>query len=143
MENTFENLYSLKEAADLWHLEESTLRKAIANKKFIENKDVRKFGKQWVISKKAMEREYGLLINNKEFEEPDRKKAEDIYYFIFECVNAYSLKYKEKTSKVNKDFKKCNIYEYIYECFDYLHLLSVNENIIDIRSRIRRNVKYD
>lgn len=143
MENVFNDLYSLKEAADLWHLEESTIRKAIANNKFINNKDVRKFGKQWVISKKAMEREYGVLTNKEEFIEPDNQKAEDIYYFIFECVNAYSLKYKENTSKVNKAFKKCNIYEYIYECFDYLHLLSINENVIDIRSRIRRGVKYD
>ena len=142
MNNIFEDLYSLKEAADIWHLEESTIRKAIASNRFVEGKDVKKFGKQWVVSKNAMEREYGILVKKDEIEEPNEKKAEDIYYFVFELVNAYSAKYKEKTKQVNSTFKKNNIYEYIYECFDYLHLLSINENVKDIRSRIRRGIKY-
>lgn len=142
MNNIFEDLYSLKEAADIWHLEESTIRKAIASNRFVEDKDVKKFGKQWVVTKNAMEREYGILVKKDEIEEPNEKKAEDIYYFVFELVNAYSSKYKEETKKVNSTFKKNNIYEYIYECFDYLHLLSINENVKDIRSRIRRGIKY-
>lgn len=142
MNNIFEDLHSLKEAADIWHLEESTIRKAIASNRFVEGKDVKKFGKQWVVTKNAMEREYGILVKKDEIEEPNEKKAEDIYYFVFELVNAYSSKYKEKTKKVNSTFKKNNIYEYIYECFDYLHLLSINENVKDIRSRIRRGIKY-
>lgn len=143
MNNVFNDLFSIKEAAEMWHLEESTIRKAIASKKFIEGNDVRKFGKQWVISKSAMERVYGIITSDDILDEPDEKKAEDIYYFIFECVNAYARKYGISTSLTNKDFRKFNIYEYIYECYDYLHLSSINENIIDIRSRIKRNVKYD
>ena len=41
-------------------LNESTLRKAIAYGKLINGQDVCKFGKQWVISSEAMNREYGL-----------------------------------------------------------------------------------
>lgn len=43
----------------LWSLNESTLRKAISYGKLIEGVDVCKFGKQWVVSAKAMRREYG------------------------------------------------------------------------------------
>lgn len=143
MENIFKDLYSLKDAADLWRIEESTIRKAIASKRFIIGEDVKKFGKQWVINKAAMDREYGIISNNKEFEEPNEKKAEDIYYFTFECVNAYSNKYKLSITKTNSDFRKYCIYDYIYECFDYLHLLSINDNLVDFRSRIRRGIKYD
>lgn len=142
MNTIFDNLLSLKEAADMWHLEESTIRKAIASNKFRINVDVKKFGKQWVIDKKAMENVYGVLESNSFFEEPNKSKAEDIYYFIFECMNAYSNKYKESSKKANQDFLRCNIYEYIYECYDYLHLLSINENIKDFRNRIRKGYIY-
>ena len=40
-------------------LNESTLRKAISYGKLINGVDVCKYGKQWVVSIKAMKREYG------------------------------------------------------------------------------------
>ena len=59
MKNPFDGLLSFKEATDLWGLNEGTLRKAVSYGKLVENVDVRKFGKQWVITQAAMEREYG------------------------------------------------------------------------------------
>lgn len=56
----FSNLLAMSDATDLWNLNESTLRKAIAYGKLKEGIDVCKFGKQWVVSKDAMIREYGL-----------------------------------------------------------------------------------
>lgn len=50
---------SFSDATELWGLNESTLRKAIAYGKLINGVDVYKFGKQWVISIEAMIREYG------------------------------------------------------------------------------------
>ena len=55
----FDGLIALSDATELWGLNESTLRKAIVYKKFIIGVDVCKFGKQWVVSDSAMEREYG------------------------------------------------------------------------------------
>ena len=57
----FDGLIAFSDATQLWGLNESTLRKAIAYGKFINGYDVCKFGKQWVISSEAMEREYGSL----------------------------------------------------------------------------------
>lgn len=56
----FDNLLSMKDATDMWGLNESTLRKAIATGKLVEGVDVRKYGKQWILLKSSVEREYGI-----------------------------------------------------------------------------------
>ena len=56
----FDGLIAFSDATQIWGLNESTLRKAIAYGKLINGQDVCKFGKQWVISPDAMKREYGI-----------------------------------------------------------------------------------
>ena len=56
----FDGLIAFSDATQIWGLNESTLRKAIAYGKLINGQDVCKFGKQWVISSDAMKREYGI-----------------------------------------------------------------------------------
>ncbi len=55
----FDGLMAFTDATQLWGLNESTLRKAIAYGKLVNGVDACKFGKQWVISVEAMKREYG------------------------------------------------------------------------------------
>ena len=57
--NIFENIISLKEASEIFGKDESTLRRNIANGKFIEEIDCKKYGKQWVFNINALYREYG------------------------------------------------------------------------------------
>ena len=52
------------DAAQLWGLNESTLRKAISCGKLVNGVDACKFGKQWVIPTEAMRREYGAPKTN-------------------------------------------------------------------------------
>ncbi len=59
----FDGLIALSDATILWGLNESTLRKAISYGKLVNGVDVCKYGKQWVVSMKAMTREYGQPIN--------------------------------------------------------------------------------
>lgn len=59
VQTPFDDLIALSDATALWGLNESTLRKAISYGKLVNGVDVCKFGKQWVISRNAMEREYG------------------------------------------------------------------------------------
>ncbi len=56
----FDNILAIGEATKLWGLDDSTIRKAIARGKFVSGIDTQKFGKQWVITKEAMKREYGM-----------------------------------------------------------------------------------
>ncbi len=59
----FDGLMAFTDATELWGLNESTLRKAIAYGKLISGVDACKYGKQWVISTDAMKREYGQPKN--------------------------------------------------------------------------------
>ena len=62
VETPFDGLIALSDATALWGLSESTLRKAISYGKLVNGVDVCKFGKQWVVSAKAMKREYGNAV---------------------------------------------------------------------------------
>ena len=55
----FDGLMALSDATELWGLNESTLRKAISYGKLRIGNDVCNYGKQWVVTRKAMIREYG------------------------------------------------------------------------------------
>lgn len=60
---TFTGLLSFADATTAWGLNESTLRKAINYGKLKAGIDVMKFGKQWVVTKEAMIREYGSITD--------------------------------------------------------------------------------
>lgn len=64
VDTPFDGLMALSDATELWGLSESTLRKAISYGKLVNGVDVYKFGKQWVVSTVAMEREYGSRGGN-------------------------------------------------------------------------------
>lgn len=64
VETPFDRLIAFGDATDLWGLNESTLRKAVSYRKLVEGVDVQKFGKQWVVTLDAMEREYGKPRQN-------------------------------------------------------------------------------
>ena len=55
----FSGLISFSDAAAIKGLNESTLRKAVAYGKLVPGKDVCNMGKQWIITREALEREYG------------------------------------------------------------------------------------
>lgn len=55
----FYGLMAFKDAEECWNLKPSALRKAVQYGRFTVGSDVMHFGKQWVITRKAMEREYG------------------------------------------------------------------------------------
>lgn len=55
----FDGLMAFSDASELWGLSESTLRKAVAYGKLVARVDARKYGKQWIVTREAMNREYG------------------------------------------------------------------------------------
>lgn len=55
----FDRLLSFGDATELWGLSESTLRKAVSYRRLVDGIDVKKYGKQWLVTRDAMEREYG------------------------------------------------------------------------------------
>lgn len=57
----FDGLMSFADATRLWGLSESALRKAVSYRKLVDGVDVKKYGKQWLVTKASMEREYGPM----------------------------------------------------------------------------------
>ena len=55
----FDSLLSFADASALWGLSESTLRKAVAYRKLSEGVDAQKFGREWIVTRPAMQREKG------------------------------------------------------------------------------------
>lgn len=62
VKTSFDGLMSFADASELWGLSESTLRKAVAYGKIISGVDARKYGKQWIVTRDAMQREYGQPV---------------------------------------------------------------------------------
>ncbi len=62
VDTPFDGLMAFSDATEPWGLNESTLRKAITYGKLVNGVDVCKFGKQWVVSIEAMQREYGSAV---------------------------------------------------------------------------------
>ena len=56
--NIWDKLMSLKEAAEIYNRDTSTIKRAISNKTLVEGVDCKKFGRDWVILKSALERVY-------------------------------------------------------------------------------------
>lgn len=59
VQTPFDGLMAFSDASELWGLSESTLRKAVSYGKIVPGVDARKYGKQWVVTREAMSREYG------------------------------------------------------------------------------------
>lgn len=54
----FDGLLSFAEAAEIWKVDQSTLRKAVSDGRLKPGRDCRKFGKQWVVTVDAMRRNF-------------------------------------------------------------------------------------
>lgn len=59
--SVFSELLSFKDAARIWGIDDSTLRKAAANGRLVDGEDIKKYGKQWIVTRAAMTRVFGTL----------------------------------------------------------------------------------
>lgn len=65
----FNGLLSAADAAEIWGIDSSAIRKAIANGRLKNHIDCKKYGKQWILTWDAMERTFGKCkMTKNEFE---------------------------------------------------------------------------
>ena len=57
---SFEGLYTFGEAAKIYDLDDSCLRKRVARGKFIVGEDVKKMGATWIITEQALVNSLGI-----------------------------------------------------------------------------------
>lgn len=98
---SFEGLYTFSEVGEIYGIDSSCLRKKICFDKFVVGKDVKKFGKTWLITEQAMIKYFGL----EKFESFKlRKVRED--QDIRKIIN--DEKFKIKSSKKSKNESSMN-----------------------------------
>lgn len=56
---SFKGLYTFQQVADIYGLDNSTLRKQVSTGKLINNVEVKKFGKTWLITEQSMIKHFG------------------------------------------------------------------------------------
>ena len=56
---SFDGLYTFSEVGQIYGIDSSCLRKKICFDKFVVGKDVKKFGKTWLITEQAMVKHFG------------------------------------------------------------------------------------
>lgn len=69
---SFEGLYTFIEVAQIYGMDDSSLRKQVARNKFIIGKDIKKMGRTWIITEQSMVRNFGTL----KFEEYKEKQIQ-------------------------------------------------------------------
>lgn len=78
---SFNGLYTFDDIARIYRMDNSTLRKMVQKDKFVIDKDIKKFGKTWLITEDAVCRHFGLaplqLYNQELSLEILRQKRED------------------------------------------------------------------
>lgn len=78
---SFNGLYTFDDIARIYRMDNSTLRKMVQKEKFIIDKDIKKFGKTWLITEDAVGRHFGLaplkLYNQELSLEMLRQKREE------------------------------------------------------------------
>lgn len=143
MENSvFQDLISLKDASIIWKIDDSVLRHAISSNKLIENVDVKKFGKQWVITRQAMERVYGYIPSNDE-KAYSKKKMQAAYSVVSKLIYDYSENRKISINEASKVLNDHKVPELIIDCFDYYEHCNSEEILQEVILKIKEGFYYD
>ena len=57
---SFDGLYTFSEVGQIYGIDSSCLRKKVCFDKFVVGKDIKKFGKTWLITEQAMVKHFGV-----------------------------------------------------------------------------------
>jgi hypothetical protein len=73
VKGSFEGLYTFAEVGLIYGFDASNLRKQVANDKLVDGKDIKKFGKTWLITEQSMIKHFGKV----NFEDYQKQKSKD------------------------------------------------------------------
>ncbi len=102
---SFKGLYTFEEIAKVYGMSHSNIRKMVQANKFVENKEIKKFGKTWIITEEAVRDHFG------------NDKIDDY------IMNMKSIKIQEKASSKSPKSKVSN------NKSTYIYLSSSNDDL--------------
>lgn len=141
MKNAFDDLLSFKEASIIWNIDDSVLRHAVNTKRFEINVDVKKFGKQWVVTRQAMTRIFGYVPKDcgTRF---SKEKMQAAYFYVSKLANDYAKQEKISNKQSMSIFSKHGMPEFIFDCFDYYEHCPFDDILKEITTKIRTGFNY-
>lgn len=95
---SFECLYTFYEVAEIYNLKTSCLRKQVTREKFVVGKDIKKFGRTWVITEQAMVKNFGNLELDNYKAKLDKEENKDNTYTDDKIIKAKNTKVKRARS---------------------------------------------
>ncbi|MGL5756622.1 MAG: hypothetical protein ACRCYC_14925 [Paraclostridium sp.] len=98
---SFEGLYTFAEVGLIYGFDASNLRKQVANDKLVDGKDIKKFGKTWLITEQSMVNHFGKV----KFEEYQKQKDKEK---IKEQLKVEKVKIKSRKSSKSADSMNCD-----------------------------------
>ena len=101
VKGSFEGLYTFTEVGLIYGFDASNLRKQVATDKLIDGKDIKKFGKTWLITEQSMVKHFGKV----KFEEYQKQKAKDQRK---EQLKMEKVKPKSRKSSKSADSMNCD-----------------------------------
>lgn len=100
---SFNGLYTFEQVAKIYNMDSSTLRKMVQANKFTD-KDIKKFGKTWIITEDAIGKHFGLtMLRAHEREEQLRDLAQ-----VRESKSQFIRDKKNSKGKIKKEKSNIN-----------------------------------
>ena len=101
---SFNGLYTFDEIGKIYKMDSSNLRKMVQHNKFIEGKEIKKFGKTWLITEEAVRKHFGnnidIYFRNLKLQELEKLREEKIKKKL---QKEASKKAKIKAKALNND----------------------------------------
>ncbi|MEG1059693.1 MAG: hypothetical protein RSE57_05955 [Clostridia bacterium] len=104
VKGSFEGLYTFAEVGLIYGFDASNLRKQVATDKLVIGKDIKKFGKTWIITEQSMVKHFGKA----KFEEYQKQKSkeQEKEQFKMEKVKTKTRKSRKSAYSMNCDEEK-------------------------------------
>ncbi|CEK39973.1 hypothetical protein [Paraclostridium sordellii] len=104
VKGSFEGLYTFAEVGFIYGFDASNLRKQVATDKLIEGKDIKKFGKTWLITEQSMIKHFGRVKFEEYQKQKSNKQIKD--QLKMEKLKTKSRKSSKKSHSINCDEEK-------------------------------------
>ncbi|MEG1132513.1 MAG: helix-turn-helix domain-containing protein [Romboutsia sp.] len=104
VKGSFEGLYTFAEVGLIYGFDASNLRKQVATDKLVEGKDIKKFGKTWLITEQSMVKHFGKVKFEEYQKQKDKEKRKE--QLKMEKVKTKSRKSSKSADSMNCDEEK-------------------------------------
>ena len=99
---SFKGLYTFLDVAEIYGIDDSSLRKQVARGKFVLGEDVKKMGHTWIITEQAMVKSFGTLKFEDYKKKLEKKEKAQAKKLQAQMVKSKGTRSKSKVHSMNE-----------------------------------------